>query len=142
REVVARCAGITWVNDSKATNPSAAILALEALAGPGVWIAGGRGKRGGLGTPPDVAGRRARAAGPMRGAAAELESALAGRIPTRRAADLAEAVAAAAQLARAGDTVLLSPACASFDQFRDYEERGERFRAAVRSWTAERGGAR
>ena len=142
REVVARCAGIIWVNDSKATNPSAAILALEALAGPGVWIAGGRGKRVDLGALADVAVRRVRAAVLIGESAAELESALAGRIPTRRAADLAEAVAAAAQLARAGDTVLLSPACASFDQFRDYEERGERFRAAVRSWTAERGGAR
>jgi UDP-N-acetylmuramoylalanine--D-glutamate ligase len=138
RELVAESAGVRWVNDSKATNPSAAILALEALSGRGIWIAGGRSKRVELAPLADVAVRRARAAVLIGEAAGEIESALAARIPTRRARDLEEAVAVAGELARAGDTVLLSPACASFDQFRDYEDRGERFRAAVRAWAAAR----
>ena len=142
RELVTHHAGVCFVNDSKATNPSSAILALEALGGPAVWIAGGRGKGVDFAPLAEVAVRRARACVLIGEAAGELDAALAGRIPTRRAHDLEEAVAVAGELARPGDTVLLSPACASFDQFRNYEERGERFRAAVRAWTAARGGTR
>ena len=132
RELVARLGGVSFVNDSKATNPTAAMLALEALANPAIWIAGGRGKGSPLGPLADLAARRARACVLIGEAADEIERALAGRIPTRRAHDLEEAVSIAGSLAEPGDTVLLSPACASFDQFRDYEDRGERFRAAVR----------
>jgi UDP-N-acetylmuramoylalanine--D-glutamate ligase len=64
-------------------------------------------------------------------AARKLEAALAGRVPVERAATLAEAVERAARLARPDDVVLLAPACASFDQFRNFEQRGERFREAV-----------
>lgn len=133
RELVATHEGVAWVNDSKATNPAAARLALEALRGPAIWIAGGRGKGLDLRPLADVAAARVRACVFLGEEAPALEAAIAGRVPVRRAADLAEAVAIAAALARPGDTVLLSPACASFDQFRNYEERGERFREAVRA---------
>jgi UDP-N-acetylmuramoylalanine--D-glutamate ligase len=136
RELVAEHAGVAWVNDSKATNPAAAMLALDALRGPAVWIAGGRGKGLDLRPLADRAAARARACVLLGEEAPALEAALAGRAPVRRAGDLAEAVAIAGALARPGDTVLLSPACASFDQFRNYEERGARFRDAVRAWIA------
>jgi len=139
RELVAEHAGVAWVNDSKATNPAAALLALAALRGPAVWIAGGRGKGLDLRPLADAAAPRVRACVLLGEEAPALEAALAGRAPVRRAADLAEAVAIAGALARPGDTVLLSPACASFDQFRDYEERGARFREAVRAWIAAHG---
>jgi UDP-N-acetylmuramoylalanine--D-glutamate ligase len=140
RELVARFGGVAFVNDSKATNPDAARLALEALAGPAVWIAGGRNKGVDLRPLADLATQRARAAVLIGEAAGALEAAIAGRLPVRRARDIEDAVAIAGEVARPGDVVLLSPACASFDQFRNYEDRGARFRAAVAAWIAARGG--
>lgn len=140
REVVARSRGVAFVNDSKATNPDAARLALEALAGPAIWIAGGRNKGVDLRALADLAVSRARAAVLIGEAADALEAALAGRLPVRRARDIEDAVAIAGAAAQPGDVVLLSPACASFDQFRNYEDRGARFRAAVLQWIAARGG--
>jgi len=140
RELVARFGGVAFVNDSKATNPDAARLALEALGGPAVWIAGGRNKGLDLRPLADFAIQRARAAVLIGEAADAFETAIAGRLPVRRARDIEDAVAIAGDVARAGDVVLLSPACASFDQFRDYEDRGARFRAAVVQWVAARGG--
>ena len=125
---------MAWINDSKAPNPAAAALVREALPGPAVWIAGGRGKALGLRPLADVAVSRVRACVFLGEEAEALAAAVGGRAPVERAADLAEAVAIAGRLARAGDTVLLSPACASFDQFRNYEERGACFREAVRAW--------
>jgi UDP-N-acetylmuramoylalanine--D-glutamate ligase len=130
-EVVARAAGVTWVNDSKATNPGAALCALRGFAAPLVWIAGGRDKGLDMGELAEVAAGRVRAAILIGEAADKLGTALAGRVRVQRADSIETAVAQAAELARAGDTVLLSPACASQDQFRDFAERGERFRAAV-----------
>jgi UDP-N-acetylmuramoylalanine--D-glutamate ligase len=141
REVVARFGGVAFVNDSKATNPDAARLALEALGGPAVWIAGGRNKGLDLRPLADLATRRARAAVLIGEAADAFETAIAGRLPVRRARDIEDAVAIAGEVAQAGDVVLLSPACASFDQFRNYEDRGARFRAAVLQWIASRGGS-
>ncbi|HSJ97118.1 MAG TPA: UDP-N-acetylmuramoyl-L-alanine--D-glutamate ligase, partial [Myxococcota bacterium] len=111
RELVAEHAGVAWVNDSKATNPSAAALALAALRGPAVWIAGGRGKGLDLRALADAAAPRVRACVFLGEEAPALEAAIAGRAPVRRVADLAEAVTIAGALARPGDTVLLSPAC-------------------------------
>jgi UDP-N-acetylmuramoylalanine--D-glutamate ligase len=139
REIVARHAGLTFVNDSKATNPDAARLALEALRSPAVWIAGGRNKGVDLAPLADLAAARVRAAVLIGEAADALATALADRVPVHRSASIEAAVERAAALAQPGDVVLLSPACASFDQFRNYEERGARFRAAVGAWIAAQG---
>jgi UDP-N-acetylmuramoylalanine--D-glutamate ligase len=130
-EEVARIGGVAFVNDSKATNPGAAVSALAGAGAPVVWIAGGRGKGLDFADVADTAAKTARAAVLIGEAAASLRDALAGRIETRTAASLEEAVGVAAGLAQPGDVVLLAPACASFDQFRNFEHRGERFRAAV-----------
>lgn len=136
-EVVGTARGITFVNDSKATNPAAAIAALDAYRSRVRLIAGGSSK----GTPFD--GLAGAAAGAVVHAyligetAPELRAALAARgVPATTLADLATAVSRAAADARPGDVVLLAPACASFDQFRGYEHRGEVFREAVRQAAA------
>ena len=126
--------GVRYVDDSKATNPAAAAASLLAQTAPLIWLAGGRNK----GLPFDelagIAGRaRVRAAVLYGEAAGELEQALRGAVPVERVKDLAEAVARAAALAQPGDAVLLAPACASFDQFKSFEDRGERFAALARA---------
>ena len=140
-EEVARVAGVLYVNDSKATNPSAAQRSLASSDTPVVWIAGGRDKGLDFGPLAEAATGRVRAAVLLGEAAGKLEDALAGRVESHGVISLEQAVRAAAQLAHAGDVVLLAPACASQDQFRDFEERGERFRAAVAALgRGERGG--
>jgi UDP-N-acetylmuramoylalanine--D-glutamate ligase len=130
---VADVAGVRYVDDSKGTNVGATVAAVEGLAGPLVLIAGGDGKN------QDFAGLRPAFAGKVRHVvligrdAPALAAALDGVCPTERAADMRAAVAAASDAARPGDTVLLSPACASLDMYRDYVHRGEEFAAAVRS---------
>ena len=137
-EVVAEAGGVRWINDSKATNVSATAAALEGLGGEGegdnlLLIAGGRSKGDdfkGLVKPVAAHCRAVFAIGETRDALAE---ALGAAVPVTCCEDLAAAVAAAAAEARPGDTVLLSPACASFDQFPDYQARGERFAALARA---------
>ena len=130
---VADVDGARYVNDSKGTNVGATIAAVEGLAGPLVLIAGGDGKN------QDFTGLRPVFAGKVRHAvligrdAPAIAAALDGVCTTERAADMPTAVAAARARARPGDTVLLSPACASLDMYRDYAHRGEEFAAAVRS---------
>ena len=116
---------------SATTNPGAALRSLASFTAPVVWIAGGRDK--GLDFAPlaEAASGRVRAAVLVGEAAGKLKDALADRVAVHAAASLDEAVQAAARLAREGDVVLLAPACASQDQFRDFAERGERFREAV-----------
>jgi UDP-N-acetylmuramoylalanine--D-glutamate ligase len=123
--------GVTWVNDSKATNPGAALAALASQSAPVVWIAGGRDK--GLDFEPlaEAAGRRVRKALLIGEAADKIAGALADRVAFEHVATLERAVGRAHALALPGDVVLLAPACASFDQFADFEERGERFRQLV-----------
>jgi UDP-N-acetylmuramoylalanine--D-glutamate ligase len=143
-ELVAERAGIRFVDDSKATNPHAAIAALRAVERDGdvVWIAGGLAKGLDL-TPLRGALDRVRHAVLIGAATDRFEDLLApAGVPTTRAGSIEEAVEQAARIATTGDTVLLAPACASFDQFRDYVERGERFNAAVRRTTGEEVGAR
>ena len=127
---VATIDGVAYVNDSKATNPESAAPALGAF--PRIhWIVGGRAKGDDFDACAPYFGNVAAAytigeAGPL------FFEVLKGRVPVvENAGTLAAAVAHAAAAARPGDTVLLSPACASFDQFRDYEERGVAFRTLV-----------
>lgn len=131
-EWVAGQGGVNWINDSKATNVGAAVAAIIGMDGPVVLIAGGDGKGADFRPLAAAARGRVRAAVLLGRDAAGIERSLAGVCPTTRVAGIEEAVAEAARLAVAGDTVLLSPACASTDMYRDYAERGRRFAAAAR----------
>jgi len=142
-EEVGRLGRVRFINDSKATNADAAAKALACFENI-YWIAGGRQKEGGIASLAAFFPRIARAY--LIGEAAPAFAAtLEGRVASEIAGDLATAVEAAARDAGAdGEAiVLLSPACASFDQFRDFEERGERFRMLVTSLiqTAQQGDA-
>ncbi len=132
-EVIGRRGPVLFVNDSKATNADAAARAL-ATFDPIYWIAGGRAKEGGIVSLREYFPRIAKAY--LIGEAAdEFSEILSGRVPHVIAGDIDSAVRAAAEDAaldrRPEPTVLLSPACASFDQFKDFEARGEAFRRAV-----------
>jgi UDP-N-acetylmuramoylalanine--D-glutamate ligase len=122
---------VRFVNDSKATNVGAARRSLEGFDRPLVWIAGGRDKGLDFSELAEAAEGRVTTALLLGEAAPQLEAVLKGRVAVERVATLEEAVRRAAQLSAPGELVLLSPACASFDQFTSFEERGERFRAAV-----------
>lgn len=138
-ERVCQAKGVVYINDSKATNAASAAPALaafppEAAINDGAprihWIVGGLPKEDGLGACADYLGNVAAAytvgeAGPM------FADLLEGQVKVERCELISEAVRRAEEAARAGDVVLLSPACASFDQFRDYEKRGHHFRQMV-----------
>lgn len=128
---VAERNGVAWYDDSKATNLGAAARALESMSTPIVWIAGGKHKGADLAPLAASARGRVRVALLIGEAAPELERALAGVVPCERVGLLAKAVARAAELAMPGDSVLLAPACSSFDQFRNFEDRGRQFVDAV-----------
>jgi UDP-N-acetylmuramoylalanine--D-glutamate ligase len=140
-ELVRRRAGVSFVNDSKGTNVGAALRSLESFREPIVWIGGGKDKDLDFAPLADAAVGRLRAAILIGQAAEKLARAFGGRVPVHRAASLEAAVALAAELALPGDVVLLSPACASFDQFKSYEDRGQRFRDAVQALPEAGGGA-
>lgn len=124
--------GVRFIDDSKGTNVGATVAALRGVPGPLVLIAGGQGKGQDFSAlRPWVAGK-VRAAVLMGEDADQLASALDGATTLLRAGDMDEAVRLAASQARPGDAVLLSPACASLDMFRNYHHRGEAFAAAVR----------
>lgn len=135
-ELVGEVGGVSWFNDSKATNAASAAPALAAFPpAPDQrlhWIAGGKAKGDGLTACRPWFGHVKRAyliGEAMEPFAAEIGDA----IPVERSGDMATAVKQAAAAAKPGDIVLLSPACASFDQFKDYEQRGDAFRAAVQA---------
>jgi UDP-N-acetylmuramoylalanine--D-glutamate ligase len=131
-EFVAEVGGVSYFDDSKGTNVGATLAALAGLPEPIVWLGGGQGKGQEFGPLRPVLEKKGRAAIVYGEDAALLEKTLAGALPVHREADLRASVKRAHGLARPGDRVLLSPACASLDQFRNYEERGERFSAYVR----------
>jgi UDP-N-acetylmuramoylalanine--D-glutamate ligase len=127
--LVGEAGGVQWYDDSKATNPDATLRALESFDSV-VLLAGGRNK----GLDLSVLGR---ASSRLRGVVAfgeagpEVAKAFPASVPTEAVAFMHEAVRAAARLARPGDAVLLSPACASFDAYANYGERGDDFAAEV-----------
>ena len=135
-ELVAERDGIRWINDSKGTNVGATVAALSGMDAPVVLIAGGDGKGADFAELRRACARRTRAVILLGRDGPRIEAALSGVVPTKHAADMHDAVRQAGAVAHAGDIVLLSPACASFDMFRNYEHRGEVFRAAVREWFA------
>jgi UDP-N-acetylmuramoylalanine--D-glutamate ligase len=131
-EQVAVIDGVQWVNDSKATNVASTIVALQSYPGGVRLIAGGRGKGQDFAPLAPVVADRCVAFYLIGEAAGELHAALAGtEVPLEPVEDLPRAVAAARAGAQAGEIVLLSPACASFDQYADFEARGEHFRELV-----------
>ena len=136
-QTVATHAGVTFIDDSKATNPAAAMRALRGGGAPLVWIAGGRDKGLDFTEAARVAAELGRAAVLIGESAPKLAALLKDRLPTHMADSIEAAVARAAELAEPGDTVLLAPACSSHDQFRSFEERGDRFAAAVRQLAGE-----
>src|SRR5262245_54561999 len=129
-ELVADAAGIAYYDDSKGTNVSAVVAALDGFSRPVVLIAGGRDKGGEYAPLAEVLARVGRAAVLIGEAADKMQAAFAGKVPTARAATMDDAVETARRLAQPGDAVVLSPACSSFDMFRDYAHRAEVFRAA------------
>ena len=132
--LAAESGGVRWVDDSKGTNVDATLKSLEGYAPASVLlILGGRDKHGDFAALRELAGRNARVVLTIGEAAAVIEKALDGAAPIERAQTMEAAVARAAALARPGDTVLLSPACASFDQYRNYEERGDHFARLARA---------
>jgi UDP-N-acetylmuramoylalanine--D-glutamate ligase len=136
-EKVATVRGVEYYDDSKGTNVGATIAALRGLARPVVLIAGGVGKGQDFAPLAQPVGEYARRVLLIGEDAGRIESAIASSgVPTQRYASLEEAVAAAAGHASAGDAVLLSPACASLDMFRDYKHRGDVFAAAARAMEA------
>ena len=130
-ELVADTGGVAYYDDSKGTNVGAVVAALEGFPRPVVLIAGGRDKGGDYAPLAAALGRVGGAAIVIGEAADKITAALTGVLPVERAATMDDAVAAASRAARPGDAVVLSPACSSFDMFRDYAHRAEVFRAAV-----------
>jgi UDP-N-acetylmuramoylalanine--D-glutamate ligase len=135
-ERVAEIAGVSYINDSKATNVGATIAALHGLGDssrPGlVLIAGGEGKGADFAPLREVVGRFVKHVILLGADASAIERALASVVGVSHANSMADAVAGASRLAERGDLVLLSPACASFDMFENFSDRGDRFATAVR----------
>ncbi|HET7452641.1 MAG TPA: UDP-N-acetylmuramoyl-L-alanine--D-glutamate ligase, partial [Thermoanaerobaculia bacterium] len=130
-ELIAVADGVAWVDDSKGTNPDAVVKSLAGYPdGRVVLILGGSEKGSDFSILAGPVARKARLVLTIGQSAEKIERALAGNA-TRRAGDMEHAVDLAAAAARPGDTVLLSPACASFDQYRNFEERGDHFRGLV-----------
>jgi UDP-N-acetylmuramoylalanine--D-glutamate ligase len=130
-ELVAEIGGVRFVNDSKATNVEAALRSVESFEAGLVPIMGGRFKGGDLRLLREPLAARAKAVVAIGEARPLLREALEGAVDVREAASLDSAIEQAYALAKPAGVVLLAPACASFDQFRDYAERGRKFKEAV-----------
>ncbi len=123
--------GVSWYNDSKATNVGAAVAAITGMPGQVVLLAGGEAKGQNFSALREALVEKGRAAVLFGIDAEQIAAVLADVLPIQCVASLGEAVAVAHHLAQTGDTVLLAPACASFDMFAGYEDRGNQFAAAV-----------
>jgi UDP-N-acetylmuramoylalanine--D-glutamate ligase len=132
-EVVAEKSGVTYIDDSKGTNVGAVVEAIDALPAPIILIAGGLDKGGDYSPLLRPLHEKVRLAILNGAARTKMREALDGATTIDVVATLKDAVEHAARAARAGDTVLLSPACSSFDQFKDYAERGNVFKELVRA---------
>jgi UDP-N-acetylmuramoylalanine--D-glutamate ligase len=137
-ELVAEADGVRYVNDSKGTNVGAVVKSLESYTGGVILIAGGKDKGGDFAPLRPLVAARVKTLLLLGQARDAIRTQLAGACPMEDVSTLDAAVRRAAEIATAGDTVLLSPACASFDMFRDFEHRGEVFRDAVRELVARR----
>ena len=133
---VADVRGVTYINDSKGTNVGATVAAVSGMQGPLVMIAGGDGKNQDFAELADVFRGKVRHTVLIGRDAAAIAKALQGVCTLQTCATLEDAVRAAAKAAQPGDTVLLSPACASLDMFRDYTHRGAVFTQAVKELAA------
>jgi UDP-N-acetylmuramoylalanine--D-glutamate ligase len=131
-EFVAKVHGIEFINDSKATNVNSTWYALESMSNPVVWIVGGVDKGNDYTILEELVRARVKAIVCMGKDNAKIHKAFNGIVSVVDAGSAIEAVKAAYHLGKKGDTVLLSPACASFDLFENYEDRGRQFKAAVR----------
>jgi len=132
-EFVSKVNGVTFINDSKATNVNSTWYALESMKTPTVWIAGGQDKGNNYADLNDLVKSKVKAIVCLTKDSSKIRKAFAGtvtQIVDVQTAD--QAVRVSYDLSREGDTVLLSPACASFDLFENYEDRGRQFKAAVR----------
>ena len=133
-EFVAKINGIDFINDSKATNVNSTWYALESIENPVIWIAGGVDKGNDYDMLADIAKTKVKALICLGTANEKLHKAFSGIIPViENALSAKEAVMLAYRLGKKGDTVLLSPACASFDLFQNYEDRGQQYKEAVRA---------
>lgn len=133
-EPVLTVRGVKYINDSKATNVNSAWYALESMTTPVVWIAGGVDKGNDYSVLMDLVKQKVKALICLGVDNSKLHAAFEGVVPVMVDATSAEeAVQQAYKLSSPGDTVLLSPACASFDLFENYEDRGRKFKAAVRA---------
>jgi UDP-N-acetylmuramoylalanine--D-glutamate ligase len=135
-QFVANIGGVDFYNDSKATNVDATLKALEAFPGNLLVILGGKDKGSDYSVLREPLRERARAVYLIGAAAAKIGKQIAGAVPVEHAVTLENAVLAAYERARPGDTVLLAPACASFDQFNNFEHRGQVFVALVEQLVA------
>lgn len=128
---VAEIRGVTWVNDSKATNIGACIAALQGYTHKVILIAGGDAKGADMNELTPAIKEKAKSVVLMGKDAALIKQAINGCVPVYSAENMAQAVQIAAGLADAGESVLLSPACASLDQYKNYQDRGDKFTKAV-----------
>lgn len=130
-EEIAGPAGLTFINDSKGSNLDATYYALQSVSAPVIWIAGGQDKGNAYSQLKDLVAEKVRHLVALGTDNSALVSAFRDVVPFSETQQMSAAVRLAYQHAKAGDTILLSPACASFDLFRDFTERGDQFRVAV-----------
>ncbi len=134
--LVGSAQGVKWYNDSKGTNAGATISAIQGMDGPVVLIAGGRGKNADYEELANTIASSCRAVMLIGEEASRIASVVGDRVPLHYCDSMSQAVACAAGIARRGDRVLLSPACASFDMFQNFEARGKAFEEEVQKQCA------
>ena len=132
-EIVGEIGGVTFINDSKATNIDALEKALMAMRSPVVLLAGGKDKGLDFSGLIPLVREKAKAAVLIGNMTEKLFAIWNGAVPCHRATTLSDAVDQSQKLAKPGDIVLFSPGCSSFDMFRDYEDRGDQFRALIKT---------